>query len=71
MNWRTANNRKRLRQARAVPIFTRRNLGMWVGADWSTISRGIHDRKLGIRRERIPVRSKIEVLEISFNGPTP
>lgn len=47
MNWRTANNRRKLREARAVPIFVKRNLDRWRGADWATISKAIRDERLG------------------------
>jgi len=47
VKWRTANNRKRQKQKRAVPIFVKRNLDRWRGADWATISKAIRDERLG------------------------
>jgi hypothetical protein len=66
MNWRTANNRRRIRQQQATPAFVRRNLDRWRGLGWSEIAQAIHDERLGRKRKRVPVRSNLKVLSVNF-----
>lgn len=68
MNWRTANNRRKQREQQAVPAMVRRNLDRWRGAQWQEIAKAIADERLGRKRKRVPVRSNLKVLEVSY-GP--
>lgn len=56
MNWRTANNRRRLREHQAKPAFTKRNLDRWRGAQWPEIAQAIRDERLGLKRTGTPRR---------------
>lgn len=66
MNWRTANNRRRIRQQQAVPAFVQRHLDRWRGAQWPEIAKAITDERLGRKRQRTPVRSNLQVLNVDI-----
>ncbi len=56
MNWRTANNRRRIRQQQAVPALTQRNRDRWRGMQWAEISKAMRDERLGLKRTGTPRR---------------